>query len=175
MGKPGKSFNTWVKVYFSSHESVMRVCPMGWAPPHTDTDSASRLWAVSKSDCLKQRVRVLALSLLCSWTLLLLPPTRARLTWKPVRWTLALKPTIWRSPRLCQSRNIAEPTASTPWFQHGSPVTSRNSDASQQRFPEQHVETHVRNETKDRSNMLNSRGKQNQRPSLLIQQKQVTN
>ncbi len=39
----------------------MRVCPMGGAPPHTDTDSASRLWAVSKPDCLKQRVRVLAL------------------------------------------------------------------------------------------------------------------
>ncbi len=28
MCKPGKSFNTWVKVYFSSHESVTRVCPM---------------------------------------------------------------------------------------------------------------------------------------------------
>ncbi len=60
-----------------------------------------------------RRIRVLSLSLLCSWTLLLLPPTRARLTWKPVRWTLALKPTIWRSPRPCQSRNIAEPAAST--------------------------------------------------------------
>ncbi len=39
MGKPGKSFNTWVKVNFSSHESVTRVCPMdkGRALHHTDT------------------------------------------------------------------------------------------------------------------------------------------
>ncbi len=94
--------NTWVKVYLSSHESVTRVCPMGGAPPHTDTDSASRLWAVSKLDCLKQCVRVLALSLV------LLNSLPVLATWKPVRWTLALKPTIWRSPRPCQSRNIAE-------------------------------------------------------------------
>ncbi len=68
MGKPGKSFNTWVKVYFSSHESVTRVetMDMGGAPPHTDTlISISRLWAVSKSDCLKQRASV-QLSLSCA-------------------------------------------------------------------------------------------------------------
>ncbi len=86
----------------------------GWgSAPYRHSDSTSRLWAVSKSDCLKQRASVLSLSFLCSWTLLLLPPTHARLTWKPVRWMLALKPTIWRSPRPCQSRNIAEPAAST--------------------------------------------------------------
>ncbi len=61
---------------------------MGGAPPHTDTDSASRLWAVSKSDCLKQRVHVLALSLV------LLNSLPVLATWKPVRWTLTLKPTI---------------------------------------------------------------------------------
>ncbi len=43
---------------------------MGGALPHTDTDSTSCLWAVSKSDCLKQRASV-QLSLLCSWTLFL--------------------------------------------------------------------------------------------------------
>ncbi len=39
MCKPSKSINTWVKVYFSSHESVTRVetMDMGGAPPHTDT------------------------------------------------------------------------------------------------------------------------------------------
>ncbi len=120
----------------------------GWgSAPYRHSDSTSRLWAVSKSDCLKQRASMSSLSLfLCSWTLLLLPPTRARLTWKPVRWTLTLKPTIWRSPRPCQSRNIAEPAASTAVIPTRLPVTSRNSDASQQRFPEQHVETHVRSE-----------------------------
>ncbi len=63
---------------------------MGRALHHTDTDSTSRLWAVSKSDCLKQRASV-QLALL----LLLLPfiVFRARTTWKPVRWTLALTPT----------------------------------------------------------------------------------
>ncbi len=155
---------------------------MGGAPPHMDTDSASRLWAVSKSDCLKQQHQhaTLSLSRLCSWTLFLFSQLA---TWT-VRWTLALRPaeTNWANPRPGQSRNIVEPAAlwrfhlnaepaSTPWFQHGSPVTSRNSDASQQRFPEQHVETHVRNETKDRSNTLNSRGKRNQSNSLLNQQK----
>ncbi len=87
----------------------------GWgSAPYRHSDLTSSLWAVSKSDCLKQRASVRSISLfLCSWTLLLLPPTRARLTWKQVRWTLALKPNIWRSPRPCQSRNIAEPAAST--------------------------------------------------------------
>ncbi len=60
-----------------------------------------------------------------------------------------------KSPRPCQSRNIAEPAASTPRFQHGSPVTSRNSDASQQSFPEQHVETHVRKRDKDPACLTN--------------------
>ncbi len=152
MCKPGKSFNTWVKVYFSSHESVTRVCPMGGAPPHTDTDSASRLWAVSKSDCLKKRVHVLALSLLCSWTLfLLLQLALQRAQGWPGSRSAGLSP--WNQPseevqdraKAVTSRNQQH---QQPWFQHGSPVTSRNSDASQQSFPEQHVETHVRNETK---------------------------
>ncbi len=92
-----------------------------------------------------RRVRVLALSLVLLNSLPALatrPPTRERLTWKPVRWTLALKPTIWRSPRPCQSRNIAEPAASTPWFQHGSPVTSRSSYQIYHVFPN---ESHRRN------------------------------
>ncbi len=71
---------------------------MGGAPPHTDTlirPAACR--AVSKLDCLKQRASVRSLSLVLLDSLPVLatrPPTRARLTWKPVRWTLALKPTI---------------------------------------------------------------------------------
>ncbi len=35
----------------------------GGDPPHTETDWTSRLWAMSKSDCLKQRASVRALSL----------------------------------------------------------------------------------------------------------------
>ncbi len=36
MCKPDKSFNTWVKVIFSSHESTLQECRAGGAPPRTD-------------------------------------------------------------------------------------------------------------------------------------------
>ncbi len=36
MCKPGKSFNTGVKSYFSSHESALQECRAGGAPPRTD-------------------------------------------------------------------------------------------------------------------------------------------
>ncbi len=83
--------------------------------------------------------------------LLLLPfiALHARTTWKPVRWTLALTPTETnhlKSPRPCQSRNIAEPAANSPVLQHGFPrdVTQLR----REKFPEQHVETHVETKPK---------------------------
>ncbi len=70
----------------------------GGAPPHTDTDWTSRLWAMSKPDGLKRRANVRALSLEPSLEHLLkltLPAFRnCALQCAPVRWTLALKPTI---------------------------------------------------------------------------------
>ncbi len=70
----------------------------GGAPPHTDTDWTNRLWAMSKSDGLKRRANVRALSLEPSLEPLLkltLPAFRnCALQRAPVRWTLALIPTI---------------------------------------------------------------------------------
>ncbi len=87
---------------------------------------------------------------LCSWTFFLLSQLALQCAqgWPG---TAGLSP--WNQPseevqdraKAVTSRNQQH---QQPWFQHGSPVTSRNSDASQQSFPEQHVETHVRNETK---------------------------
>ncbi len=91
------------------------------------------------------------------------PRMRARLTWKPVRWTLALKPTIWRAQDRAKAVTSRNQQQTAPWFQHGSPVTSRNSDASQQSFPEQHVENVVFHVDEW------------QRSSLLNQQMQVSN
>ncbi len=61
---------------------------MGGAPPHTDTDSTSRLWAGPKPDSLKARRQCAKLSLPVLTTR---SPTRARTT-RTVRWTLALRP-----------------------------------------------------------------------------------
>ncbi len=65
MCKPGKSFNTWVKVKF-----FVTKCNEGRKPghgrgsaPYRHSDSISRLWAMSKSDWLKRRTSVRALSL----------------------------------------------------------------------------------------------------------------
>jgi len=68
-------------------------------------------------DSLKRRASARALSLLnMAWTslkslLALVTLSRFRncaLQRAPVRWTLASEPTIWRSLRPCQSRNITE-------------------------------------------------------------------
>ncbi len=87
---------------------------MGGAPPHTDNliRSAAGGRRPNRTVEKTRRVRVLAFSSLFplatlgrSWTRR--AQTRARLTWKPARWTLTTKPTIGGSLRLCQSRNGA--------------------------------------------------------------------
>ncbi len=71
----------------------------GGAPPHTDTDWTSRLWAMSKPDGLKRCAGVHAPSLEPLLKLSCAPELAScfrncALQRAPVRWTLALKPTI---------------------------------------------------------------------------------
>ncbi len=81
-----------------------------------------------------------------------------------------------KSPRPCQSRNIAEPAANSSVIPTRLPgdVTQQFpeiSRVSKREPPERHEPTHVASETKDRSSTLNSRRKRNQSNSLLNQQK----
>ncbi len=86
---------------------------MGGAPPHTDNliRSAAGGRRPNRTVEKTRRVRVFSLfssslaTLRCSWTRR--AKTRARLTWKPARWTLSTKPTIGGGLRPCQSRNGA--------------------------------------------------------------------
>ncbi len=102
-----------IKYQISSDHVPCKSSRAGGALPHTDTDWTSRMWAMSKPDGLKRRASVGALS---RESLDSLEPLETNascfrncaLQRVPVRWTLALKPTIWRSPRPCQSRNITE-------------------------------------------------------------------
>jgi len=145
----------------------------GGAPPHTDTDWTSRLWAMSKPDGLKRRASVRALSRTLSRTSLVNRPAlrNCALQHAPVRWTLALKPTIWRSPRPCQSRNITEQRTQR-LQRRASPVTSRSSFQIYHVFPN---ESHRRNPNQPRgfpkqrteATRRTHAGKQNQRSSLL--------
>ncbi len=64
MCKPGKSFNTGVKSYFSSHESALQEQPCRRGPaPYRRSDWTSRLWAMSKPGQFKTTRCVRALSL----------------------------------------------------------------------------------------------------------------
>ncbi len=94
-------------------------CRRGSAP-YRRSDWTSRLWAMSKPGQFKTTRCARALSLLnmawLSWISELsgTPGSYASrfrncaLQCAPVRWTLASEPTIWRSLRPCQSRNITE-------------------------------------------------------------------
>ncbi len=134
---------------------------MGGAPPHTDNliRSAAGGRRPNRTVEKTRRVRVFALSFFPlatlgrSWTRR--AQTRARLTWKPARWTLTTKPTIGGGLRLCQSRNGAtNPTVAEESFPGD--VTRQRSKPAE--FPEQR-----RSWTRDaRNKELNSRGKTNQ-------------
>ncbi len=114
MCKPGKSFNTGVKSNFSSHEGALQEqpCRRG-SVPYRRSDWTSRLWAMSKNGQFKT-TRECARPL--SWISELSGTPRSytsrfrncALQRAPVRWTLASEPTIGRSLRQCQSRNITE-------------------------------------------------------------------
>ncbi len=158
MCKPGKSFNTGVKSYFSSHESSLQEqpCRRGSAP-YRRSDWTSRLWAMNISWISElsgtpwsyaSRFRNCALQ-------------RA-----PVRWTLASEPTIWRSPRSCQSRNITE--------QRIQRLQSRG-ELSRWRhaaeFPRRSTNWPRDTRNEEPSQPVELTGKQNQTSSLLQQQK----
>ncbi len=98
---------------------------MGGAPPHTDNLIRSAAGGrhpnrtVEKTTRERRALSSLLLALWLSWTWLehlwsyasrfrgYALQTRARLTWKPARWTLPTKPTIGGGLRPCQSRNGA--------------------------------------------------------------------
>ncbi len=125
--------------------------------PYRRSDWTSRLWGRPNRTVEKtRRVRVLSLfplaTLWCSWTRR--AQTRARLTWKPARWTLPTKPTIGGGLRLCQSRNGATNSTiaeeSFPRWRHPA-ISSLHTRTTEGVRAE-----HVTPETK------NSRGKTNQ-------------
>ncbi len=149
------------KSYFSIAWKMpcKKTMDMGGAPPHTDNliRSAAGGRRPNRTVEKTRRVRVLALSsplatLGRSWTRR--AQTRARLTWKPARWTLTTKPTIGGGLRLCQSRNGAtNPTIAEELsrWRHAA-VSSLHTRTTEGARAE-----HVTPETK------NSRGKRNQR------------
>ncbi len=111
-------------ILFSIENALQENHGRGWSSaPYGQSDSISRRWAASKPDSWKttreRRARSLLLALWLSWTWLehlwsyasrfrsYALQTRARLTWKPARWTLPTKPTIGGGLRPCQSRNGA--------------------------------------------------------------------
>ncbi len=133
---------------------------MGGAPPHTDnlirSAAGGRRPNRTVEKMTRERRALLFSSSLatlrCSWTRR--AKTRARLTWKPARWTLSTKPTIGGGLRPCQSRNGATKSTiaeeSFPRWRHAaiSSLHTRTTEGAR-------VE-HVTPETK------NSRGKTNQ-------------
>ncbi len=106
-------------ILFSIENALQENHGHGWSSaPYGQSDSISRRWAASKPDSWKDEARSRARSLFssslatlrCSWTRG--AKTRARLTWKPARWTLSTKPTIGGGLRPCQSRNGATKSTS---------------------------------------------------------------
>ncbi len=100
-------------ILFSIENALQENHGHGWSSaPYGQSDSISRRWASSKPDSWKDDARAARslfssslATLRCSWTRR--AKTRARLTWKPARWTLTTKPTIGGGLRPCQSRNGA--------------------------------------------------------------------
>ncbi len=92
--------------------------------------------------------------------------TRARLTWKPARWTLSTKPTIGGGLRPCQSRNGA--TKSTI-VRRAFPMTSRSHLKSPHENNRRSRAEHVTPETKNWTHA----GKRNNSENALNPSKQV--
>ncbi len=124
MCKLDKSFNTGIKSYSFLHWKCLARKPWTWVelrPIRTIWFDQPPVGGVQTGQ-LKRRRASGALSLLFplatlgrSWTRR--AQTRARLTWKPARWTLTTKPTIGGGLRLCQSRNGAtNPTVAEESF-----------------------------------------------------------
>ncbi len=113
MCKLDKSFNTGIKSYSFLHWKCLARKPWTWVelrPIRTIWFDQPPVGGVQTGQ-LKRRRASGALflfplaTLWRSWTRRV--KTRARLTWKPARWTLTTKPTIGGGLRPCQSRNGA--------------------------------------------------------------------
>ncbi len=134
---------------------------MGGAPPHTDnlirSAAGGRRPNRTVEKMTRERRALLFSSSLatlrCSWTRR--AKTRARLTWKPARWTLSTKPTIGGGLRPCQSRNGAtKSTIAEESFPDDVTQPSQVSTREQPKEPSWTRDT--------RNKELNSRGKTNQ-------------
>ncbi len=125
---------------------------MGGAPPHTDNLVRSAAGGRRPNRTVEKmtrerRARSLLFPLATlgrSWTRR--AQTRARLTWKPARWTLSTKPTIGGGLRPCQSRNGA--TKSTI-VRRAFPMTSRSHLKSPHENNRRSGAEHVTPETKN--------------------------
>ncbi len=143
----------------------------GWgSAPYGQSDSTSRLWARSGQfkttrECARslswRSLDSLEHGLNISWISELSGTPRSyasrfrncALQRAPVRWTLALKTNHLWGPGPCQSRTITEQRVEThvrgrAELPRRNPNRPRDSEASQQSFPEQHVETHVKTKPK---------------------------
>ncbi len=114
MCKLDKSFNTGIKSYSFLHWKCLARKPWTWVelrPIRTIWFDQPPVGGVQTGQLKRRRASgalppLFSLATLGrSWTRR--AQTRARLTWKPARWTLTTKPTIGGGLRLCQSRNGA--------------------------------------------------------------------
>ncbi len=138
MCKLDKSFNTGIKSYSFLHWKCLARKPWTWVelrPIRTIWFDQPPVGGVQTGQLKRWRASGAPLSLFFplatlgrSWTRR--AQTRARLTWKPARWTLTTKPTIGGGLRLCQSRNGAtNPTVAEESFPGD--VTQQRSKPSQ--------------------------------------------
>ncbi len=138
MCKLDKSFNTGIKSYSFLHWKCLARKPWTWVelrPIRTIWFDQPPVGGVQTGQLKRWRASGAPLSLFFplatlgrSWTRR--AQTRARLTWKPARWTLTTKPTIGGGLRLCQSRNGAtNPTVAEESFPGD--VTRQRSKPSQ--------------------------------------------
>ncbi len=175
MCKLDKSFNTGIKSYSFLHWKCLARKPWTWVelrpirtiwfdqPPvgGVQTGQLKRRGASASS------LSSLLLALWLSWTWLehlwsyasrfrgYALQTRARLTWKPARWTLTTKPTIGGGLRPCQSRNGATKSTvaeeSFPRWRHAaiSSLHTRTTEGARAEHmtPETKNWTHAGNET----------------------------
>ncbi len=143
-------------------DSTPESLDMGGAPPHTDTliwSAACGQGQIGLFKTTRQRaVRSLKNSFLCSWTLLLRPAGKVGLEAGPLDARLENQPSEEVQDRAKavtsrnQQRNDAFISTQTqhqprdsnmaPWWRH---ATAKRASRV---FPEQRVETHMRNETK---------------------------
>ncbi len=146
-------------ILFSIENALQKTSRAGGAPPRTDALIGPAAFGDVQENGLfkttrERRASLSSLLQLSGAPELLRAQTRARLTWKPARWTLTTKPTIGGGLRPCQSRNGATKSTiaeeSFPRWRHAA-ISSLHTRTTEGARAE-----HVTPETK------NSRGKTSQ-------------